>query len=527
MGRISEGTEGERFMRKWVTAAVCFLMIFLLPGRVEGAGKRKIAIDPGHQGSWVDMSAQEAAAPGSSETKAKATTGTEGRYSGVPEYDLNLRIALALKSELSVRGYEVVMTREDNDTAISNQERAKMANASGAEACVRIHANGSDDSSVSGALAMAPSEENPYVGKLSAESVRLSQCVLDSYCEQTGLANDGVIYADDMTGINFSEIPVTILEMGYMSNEGDDLYMTSEENETAMVQGIADGIDLYFSETLRSTSKTTEDTADRMDFSSLEEELEMLWLNDLTASGEHWAVEAMDLNTVSCMEINSGDSMQSASVIKLFIMGAVYERAVYAAECGKELIPMQETYDGELKDLLTAMITVSDNTAANELVSRLGQGDFDTGAAVVNEFCKDHGYAATHLGRRFLAENPSDDNYTSVADCTSFLSGLYNGTLLNVEASGKMLELLEGQTVKGKIPAGLPNGVETANKTGEMPSGYGLGSIENDVAIVMNGRYPYILCVLSNDIADNGSAQSVIRGISERTYLFFSDVVRS
>ena len=218
--------------------------------------------------------------------------------------------------------------------------------------------------------------------------------------------------------------------------------------------------------------------------------------------------------------------MQSASVIKLFIMGAVYERAVYAAECGKELIPMQETYDGELKDLLTAMITVSDNTAANELVSRLGQGDFDTGAAVVNGFCKDHGYAATHLGRRFLAENPSDDNYTSVADCTSFLSGIYNGTLLNVEASGKMLELLENQTVKSKIPAGIPEGVATANKTGEMPYGYGLGSIENDVAIVMNGRYPYILCVFSNNIADNGNAQSVIRGISERTYQFFTDAIR-
>ena len=99
------------------------------------------------------MSAQEAMAPGSSETKAKATTGTEGRFSGVPEYELNLRIALALKSELISRGYEVVMTREDNDTAISNQERAQLANDSGAEACIRIHANGSDDSSVSGALA--------------------------------------------------------------------------------------------------------------------------------------------------------------------------------------------------------------------------------------------------------------------------------------------------------------------------------------------------------------------------------------
>lgn len=113
-------------MKKWVTAAVCFFAFFLLAGQAEAAGKRKIAIDPGHQGSWVDMSAQEAMAPGSSETKAKATTGTEGRFSGVPEYELNLRIALALKSELISRGYEVVMTREDNDTAISNQERAQL-----------------------------------------------------------------------------------------------------------------------------------------------------------------------------------------------------------------------------------------------------------------------------------------------------------------------------------------------------------------------------------------------------------------
>ena len=513
-------------MKKWVTAAVCFFAFFLLAGQAEAAGKRKIAIDPGHQGSWVDMSAQEAMAPGSSETKAKATTGTEGRFSGVPEYELNLRIALALKSELISLGYEVVMTREDNDTAISNQERAQLANDSGAVACIRIHANGSDVSSVSGALAMAPSEQNPYMGNLSAESVRLSQCVLDSYCERTGLSNDGVIYADDMTGINFSEIPVTILEMGYMSNESDDLYMTSEENENDMVQGIADGLDLYLSETVRSEAKL-ESAEKGLDFTSLEQEVNQLWLDELTEAGEHWAVEVMDLNSGSTMELQAEDSMQSASVIKIFIMGAVYERGVYAAECGKELIPMGEAYDGELKELLTAMIAASDNNAANELVTRLGQGDFEAGAAVVNEFCKEHDFTATHLGRRFLAENPTDDNYTSAADCAAFFSGLYNGTLLNVEASGKMLELLEGQTVKGKIPAGLPNGVETANKTGEMPSGYGLGSIENDVAIIMNGRYPYILCVLSNDIADNGSAQSVIRGISERTYLFFSDVVRS
>ena len=85
---------------------------------------------------------------------------------------------------------------------------------------------------------------------------------------------------------------------------------------------------------------------------------------------------------------------------------------------------MGDDFDGELKDLLTAMIAVSDNNAANELVTRLGQGDFEAGAAVVNEFCKEHDFTATHLGRRFLAENPTDDNYTSAADCAAFLSGL-------------------------------------------------------------------------------------------------------
>ena len=96
----------------------------------EDSGKEKgpvVAVDPGHQGSWVDMSAQEPVGPGAAETKAKATTGTQGVWSKVPEYDLNLQVSLVLKKELENRGYQVVMTREDNDTAISNAERAQLA----------------------------------------------------------------------------------------------------------------------------------------------------------------------------------------------------------------------------------------------------------------------------------------------------------------------------------------------------------------------------------------------------------------
>jgi len=119
--------------------------------------KLTVAIDPGHQGSWVDMTDTEPLGPGSSEMKTKSSTGTQGSYSGLAEYELNLEIALLLRSELEERGYEVILTREDNDTAISNAERATLAYEEGGDIYVRIHANGSEDSSISGALAMVPS----------------------------------------------------------------------------------------------------------------------------------------------------------------------------------------------------------------------------------------------------------------------------------------------------------------------------------------------------------------------------------
>ena len=64
-----------------------------------------VCIDPGHQGSWVDMSAQEPMAPGSSQTKNKATTGTTGNYSKVPEYEVNLEVSLVLEKDLASRVY--------------------------------------------------------------------------------------------------------------------------------------------------------------------------------------------------------------------------------------------------------------------------------------------------------------------------------------------------------------------------------------------------------------------------------------
>ncbi len=208
--------------------------------------KKVVAIDPGHQGSNIDMSDTEPIGPGASEMKAKASTGTQGRFSGVPEYELNLEISLLLRDELEERGYEVIMTREDNDTAISNAQRATLAYEQGGDIFLRIHANGLDDSSVSGALAMVPSPQNPYVGDLAEESYALADCILSAYCDKAGFGSLGIQYYDDMTGINWSKLPVMILEMGFMTNESDDWRMEDASVQALMAEGIADGIDAYF-----------------------------------------------------------------------------------------------------------------------------------------------------------------------------------------------------------------------------------------------------------------------------------------
>ncbi len=97
---------------------------------------------------------------------------------------------------------------------------------------MRIHANGAESSSAAGALTISPSSSNPYVSQLYDDSNSLSQCILDAYCDATGFENRGVTYADNMTGINWSTIPVTIVEMGFMTNESE-----RSENERSGFSG--------------------------------------------------------------------------------------------------------------------------------------------------------------------------------------------------------------------------------------------------------------------------------------------------
>ncbi len=203
-----------------------------------------IVIDAGHQG--VGNKDKEPDGPGSSNLKAKVSSGTTGCSTGLHEYQLNLIVAMKLKDELLERGYRVAMIRETHEINISNAIRAEAANKLGADAFIRIHANSSTDSSIHGALTICQTPANPYNADLYEVCRKLSDCVLDGFVEATGANKKYVWETDTMSGINWCQVPVTILEMGFMSNPEEDQLMATEEYQDKMVLGIANGLDAFF-----------------------------------------------------------------------------------------------------------------------------------------------------------------------------------------------------------------------------------------------------------------------------------------
>lgn len=207
--------------------------------------KKIIYIDPGHQSKA--NGGQEPVGPGSSATKAKVSGGCCGVSTKIPEYKFTLKIGKKLKKALEKEGYEVVMSRTKNNVNISNVERAKKGNKSGADICIRIHSDSIDDSSVRGVSVLYPSTSNPYpIKKQAKKSKKLAKTLLKEYCKATGIKSRGIVVRNDLSGTNWSTIPTVLIECGFFSNSTEDELLNDPDMQKKMVKGMVSGINKYF-----------------------------------------------------------------------------------------------------------------------------------------------------------------------------------------------------------------------------------------------------------------------------------------
>ena len=206
-------------------------------------GQYVICIDPGHQ-TKGDMS-QEPVAPGSSEKKFKVSWGTQGVATKIPEYELTLSASKILKKDLEQMGFKVIMTRETNDVNITNSERAIFANDNNADLVIRIHADGSDDSSTTGASLHIPSQDSQYTSKIYPESNECAK-LISLQMKQDGFKVNSIYQRSDLTGFNWSKVPVVLVEMGFMSNPEEDQKMAETSYQEKMMKSVAEGAQAYF-----------------------------------------------------------------------------------------------------------------------------------------------------------------------------------------------------------------------------------------------------------------------------------------
>lgn len=205
-----------------------------------------ICIDPGH--GKTARKEKEPIYPGAAEKKATNVSGASGRL--MTEEELNLLVGLELKSTLEERGAQVYMTRTAHECDMSNIERAEFANEKGSDLVIRIHADGSESSSLNGASMLLPSpkrENGEYLTpRVVSESRRAGELILTEVTAATGAQNRGLVERPDMTGFNWSKVPVVLLEMGFMSNPEEEAKLAGAEYRTKIVGAIADGTEKYF-----------------------------------------------------------------------------------------------------------------------------------------------------------------------------------------------------------------------------------------------------------------------------------------
>jgi N-acetylmuramoyl-L-alanine amidase len=210
------------------------------PTTSSSVSAKVVVIDPGHQ-ARPDLDL-EPIGPGSDREKAKVSSGTSGVVTGIPESELNLAIGLKLRDALEAKGIKVVMTRTTQEVDLSNRERARIANEAKADLFIRIHADGNTDHTVHGIHTLYPASIPGWTDDIAAVSKKAAQLVQRELIKATGARDRGLNERSDLTGFNWSDVPVVLPEIGYMTNPTEDRLLATDSYRDKIVQGLVRAI---------------------------------------------------------------------------------------------------------------------------------------------------------------------------------------------------------------------------------------------------------------------------------------------
>jgi N-acetylmuramoyl-L-alanine amidase len=198
-----------------------------------------ICIDPGHGTIPVIGRQTEPIGPGSSQLKIKDGGGTAG------EAPVALAIALKTRALLKGDGYRVAMTRTGRTYAGGNIERARFCNVRHAALMIRIHADGATDGSLHGVKTLVPALHRGWTDDIYASSVRAARKVQSAVVRQTRALDLGLVQRSDLTGFNWANVPVVLVECGFMTNPAEARLLRSNAYQLKIARGLTAGAEAF------------------------------------------------------------------------------------------------------------------------------------------------------------------------------------------------------------------------------------------------------------------------------------------
>ena len=239
-----------------------------------------------------------------------------------------------------------------------------------------------------------------------------------------------------------------------------------------------------------------------------------------------FGVSACNLKTGEEIAINENEVFKSASVIKVPILVELFCRRDEGSASLDEVIELKDEYkvDGSgvlkelhaglrftVRDLATLMIIVSDNTATNMLIDRLG-------TEPVTARLRSLGLKETILARKmydFEQAALGKENLCTPREISRLLRLMAEGRISGKSTSMEMLEIMARQQCREKIPLLLPDGIKIANKTGS------LTGVTHDVGMVSTPEDEYVLAIMAGDVSDMVAADRALAEASKVIYEHF------